>query len=93
MEIVKQLVGVAAPLLVCLSLELCGRGKKLGFMIGFVVQACNFGIGILFEVWGLVFGSFVTAVFFYRQYNRWKKSSVTVKRMESVSAGNASSVD
>lgn len=92
-EVVKQLVGVLGPLLVCLSLELCGSGKKLGFKIGFVVQACNFTIGVLFGIWGFIYGSGITAVFFYRQYLRWKKSRVTVTRRESVSAGNTPSVD
>lgn len=92
-EMAKQLVGIAGPLLVCLSLELCGSGKKLGFQIGFVVQLCNFTIGVLFGIWGFIYGSGITAVFFYRQYRRWKKSRVTVVKREEVSAGNSSSVD
>lgn len=78
-EVVKQVVGVAGPLLVCLSLELCGRGQKLGFLLGFVVQVCNLAIGLLFGIVGFIYGSGLTAVFFYRQYLRWRRATVSVR--------------
>jgi hypothetical protein len=59
--------------MVALSVELCGRQKELGFLLGLLVQTVNGVYGLITGDIGWVISWVVTGPVFMRWYLKWKK--------------------
>lgn len=70
---VGQVLSVAFPLTVAVSVYLCGRRQKVGWLVGLLAQVTCGTFGIVTGFWGWVLGPVIVGPFFAYNWLKWNK--------------------
>lgn len=72
-QLIGQVLSVAFPITVGISVFLCGKGKRIGWLIGFIAQITCGTFGVITGFWGWLLSPIIVGPFFAYNYFKWRR--------------------
>jgi hypothetical protein len=70
---VGQVLSVVFPITVAISVYLCGKRKKIGWLVGLLAQGTCGAFGVVTGFWGWVLGPMIIGPVFAWNWIKWNR--------------------